>query len=177
MRLVYEVQRSDLELLLQHHYEHGAATAGLRTLTRFVLPGVVACAFTALGIVQRAWILPIVGIILGLMLRVILPRMMRWSIRASIARSLAQGHTTNTLGRHELEITDDGLVDHAADEEYLHPWDELTDVAEQGERAYIYLGLRQAYVISRRGVREGDYQGFVRNLQKRLTAPNEAAEA
>jgi hypothetical protein len=175
MRLVYEVQRSDLESLMHYHYEHAAATASLRALTQIVLPGVVAAAFSVLGIVQGAWILPVMGILLGLLLRAVLPRIMRWSIRASVARSLAQGTGASTLGRHELELSDDGLVDHAADLEYLHPWDELVDVVTLPDRAYIYLGPRQAYVIPQRGVREGDYQGFVRQLQKRLAAPSEEA--
>ncbi len=169
MRIVYNVSRADLEALMQHHYEHGAATAGLRTATQWVLPALVAGVMTVLGIVQGAWPLPIIGILLALMLRVVLPRTMQWSIRVSVARAIAQGGH-RALGRHELEITDDGLVDHADGEEYLHPWDELVDVVTLPERAFIYLGPRAAYVLSRQGVLEGDYQGFVRVLQKRLEA-------
>jgi hypothetical protein len=177
MRLVYEVQRSDVESLMQYHFAHGAATAGMRTLTSVVFPAVVAVAFTIMGVAQAAWILPVMGIVLGLVLRVVLPRIMRWSIRASVARSLAQGRIASTLGRHELVISDDGLVDRAAGEEYLHLWDELVDVVPLSDRAYVYLGPRQAYVIPQAGVREGDYQGFVRQLQKRLVASGEEAGA
>ena len=173
MRLVYEVQRADLETLLQYHYEHGNASAGMRALTRLVLPGLVAVAFSVVGVVQRAWILPVIGLVLALALRAALPRIMRFSVRASIARSLAQGATAGALGRHELELSDEGLVDRAAGQEYLHSWDELTSVDLLSDRALIYLGPRQAYVIPQRGVREGDYLGFVRRLQKRLEAPEE----
>ena len=169
MRIVYEVQRADLEALMLHHYEHGAATAGLRIATELVLPTLVAGGLTVLGIVQGAWPLPIIGILLALVLRVVLPRTMQWSIRVSVVRAIAQG-AGRAMGRHELEITEDGLVDHADGEAYLHPWDELIDVVALPERAYVYLGPREAYVLPRRGVLEGDYQGFVRNLEKRLEA-------
>lgn len=169
MRIVYEVGRADLEALMLHHYEHGAATAGLRAATQLVLPVLVAGGLTVLGVVQGAWPLPIIGILLALVLRAVLPRTMQWSIRVSVARAIAQSGG-RALGRHELEITDDGLVDHADAEEYLHTWEELVDVVALPERAYVYLGPREAYVLPRRGVLEGDYQGFVRGLEKRLEA-------
>jgi hypothetical protein len=168
MRIVYEVSRTDIEGLMLYHYQHGAATAALRTFAQYVLPAVVLGGFTVWGIVQGAWPLPVFGALLAIMLRALMPRTMAWSIRASVARILAQGGADRLLGRHTLEIREDGLVDCSDVENYVHPWDELVDVVTLPDRAYVYVGAREAYVIVRERVREGDYQGFVRNLQKRL---------
>ncbi|NLG27503.1 MAG: YcxB family protein [Chloroflexi bacterium] len=168
MRIAYDVTRADIEGLMLYHYQHGAATSALRTVTQLVLPAIAAGGLTVWGIVQGAWPLPILGLLLGLVLRLVMPRTMAWSIRASVARILAQGGSDRLLGRHALEIREDGLVDCADDEDYLHPWDELADVVALPDRAYVYVGAREAYVIARERVREGDYQGFVRNLEKRL---------
>ena len=166
MHIVYEVRRQDIEALLRYHHEYSQATAGARLLARRVLPLVVLGAFVVLGVASGLWVYAIMGLASALLLLAVLPRITRWNIQQAIARSLAQGSQLGMLGRHELSLTPTGLLERVGEDAYEYPWEAITQVVRLADRTIIYLGATQAYVLPQAGVVSGDYEGFVREVER-----------
>ena len=103
-----------------------------------------------------------------------------WSLHQWIAKFVAcikQGTNKGTLGEHELEIDDNGLVERTEVTETRQSWHGVERIVETDEHAFIYVSSMMAHVIPKHSVIAGDPNEFIARAKQLWLAANPNAEA
>ena len=78
-----------------------------------------------------------------------------------VLRLYQEGENKGTLGEHELELDDNGLVERTEVNESRLSWQGVERIAETDEHAFIYISSMMAHVIPKQSVTSGDVEAFM----------------
>ncbi|MEN6479423.1 MAG: YcxB family protein [Anaerolineales bacterium] len=168
MEIVYTDTVDDLVAFHLYYYDHDRGQRALQTLVSLI-PAIIVLVFVVLQSRQgRTPVMGLVGVAVAVLLTVGMRRFLRKRMAETARRAYAQGRAKRTLGRHQLKLTDEGLVEIAGKETYTTPWSAITQVAETADAVYIYCGRTAGMVIPRARVRQGDLAAFVEAVRAHL---------
>lgn len=74
--------------------------------------------------------------------------------------------TKSVICEHLLEITNDGMHEKTALNEWWGKWAAIQQITVERDMAFIYIGPLQAHIIPRSRVVEGDFDSFVATAQR-----------
>lgn len=77
----------------------------------------------------------------------------------------AEGLNRGLLGTHELELTEDGIIERSEVGEHKTTWQGIERIISTTEHTFVYVSALMAQVIPRNAVTEGDYDAFVDALR------------
>ena len=90
------------------------------------------------------------------------PRLEAQSAEKRIKQILGdEAKNKSSLGEHELELVQDGLVERTAAGEKKTKWLGIERIETSAAHTFVYSGAATAYVIPKSTVREGDYESFI----------------
>lgn len=92
-----------------------------------------------------------------------------------VRRLYKEGTNKGTLGQHELEIDDSGLVERTEVNETRHAWQGVERIVETDTHALIYISSMMAHVIPKRSVTVGDADAFIACAKQLWSAANPEA--
>lgn len=168
MELVYTDTVDDLVAFHLYHYDHDRGQRAMQTLVSLI-PAIIVLVFVLLESRQgHTPVMGLVGVGVAVVLAVVMRRFLRQRMAQTARRAYAQGRGRRTLGRHQLKLTDEGLVERAGKETYTTPWSAITQVVETADAVYIYCGRTAGMVIPRARVRQGDLVAFVEAVRAHL---------
>ncbi len=72
------------------------------------------------------------------------------------------------VGRHTMEISDQGLIERTDVNETLHKWPGVTRVLTLFGYLYIYVGDNNSFAIPRRGFAPGELENFETELRQHM---------
>lgn len=97
------------------------------------------------------------------------------SMDRQIRRLYKEGANKGVIGRHELEIDDDGLVERTEVNETRQSWRGVERIAETDEHAFIYISSMAAHVIPKHSMTVGDPDAFIDRAKELWCAENPEA--
>jgi hypothetical protein len=83
-----------------------------------------------------------------------------------VRRMYAEGSQKGTLGEHEMEVTEQGLVEWTDYNEMKSAWGAIQRIETTPSHTFIYVGPIMAYVIPHGAVTEGDLRAFLGELKR-----------
>lgn len=72
------------------------------------------------------------------------------------------------LCEHTLEVTDTGVIETTPVGQNITNWTGILRIVETPSHAFIYIGSNMAHVIPRARLLDGDMEGFIRELKRKL---------
>ena len=93
----------------------------------------------------------------------------RPNTRHTFRKLYEEGLPRGEVGPHELELTDDLLVDRTAYSERRTPLQDFQGVASDGDRTFLFIGPLTAYVIPHRAVPAVDLEAFIDAIRIRMS--------
>lgn len=93
-----------------------------------------------------------------------------------VRRLYKEGTNKGTLGQHELEIDDSGLVERTEVSESRQSWQGIERISETEKHTFIYISSMMAHVIPKHSVTTGDPDTFVARAKQLWLAANPDAE-
>jgi YcxB-like protein len=179
MRIVYENTLEDIAAFSRYHYDNSPAIRRLRLyLLGIALVAGALCSVAVLrllgGDTLATWLsATLAATIVGIML-VAVPK--RWSSwfwnsygRRYIARAYSEGRNRALFGRHELQFSEDGVSERTEVGELNLRWSAIERIQCTDDYTFIYVSAVSALVLPRARVTEGDYGGFIADLERRWT--------
>jgi hypothetical protein len=144
----YDNSLDDVLYLNLYHYQHSPAFRTKRAVFRFTIP-----AFAML-----AWLLIIYmnpsATLTGLPLLVVAvvwigfsPRLIQRNIRRHVAGMHTKGQVDNTLCRHRLSLTREGVVDKTDTGTARTPWKDVRKIVTTKGHVFIYTSPEMAHII------------------------------
>jgi hypothetical protein len=118
-----------------------------------------------------------VAIVFAGLFSVVFNYMLTASMDRQARRLYNEGTNKGTLGQHELEIDDNGLVERTEVNETRQSWNGVERIAETDERAFIYVSSMMAHVIPKKSLSAGDPDAFIARAKQLWIAANPDAEA
>jgi hypothetical protein len=121
------------------------------------------------------WVSCAVGTIGVTILYLLIPKQLRsklWNLCSDplVRKMYAEGKNKAALGRKEIELEDDALTIRSPVSETTLLLRAIERIASTDQYTFIYLSSVEAIVVNRSKVIEGDYDGFVAELDRRLEA-------
>jgi hypothetical protein len=97
----------------------------------------------------------------------------RRSIRKRLARFLNE-NTTGLIGRHELELSEDGLIGRSAANETKTAYSAIQKIVSTNDHTFVYISGMSGHIVPHRSIPNSQAIAFVSELHRR-TAPSAAA--
>lgn len=83
------------------------------------------------------------------------------------AKSLCEGNSSQgVLGLHEIEITNECLIEKTQDSENKIQWKSLSRIESTSDYTFAYIGENTAHIIPKGNIVDGDYTQFVSKLNE-----------
>ena len=170
MIVEYTLSPSDFVAYSLYHNAHTPAMRQSMRRLRFGVPALWLALFGrsvgAMGIVYFAiaflWVL-------------LVPSLIRSSVRRSAARWYERGIVNGQIGPHRVELTDTGFRDTTPVTDWHVAWAAVDRVAEDDERLYVYVGPHAAHVIPKTAL--GDRLDTFRDVIAQRSAQRQGAGA
>lgn len=97
--------------------------------------------------------------------------LLRWLLGDRLIRKQYAGDKNRGfLGRHELEIVEEGLKFRTAYSEGKFAWGMIERIASLPDYTFIYTGTASALIIPHARITEGNYSAFLQELGRRFKA-------
>jgi len=169
MKIEYDVTLDDLIHFNTHHFNHSPAMRRMVSNTRLILVVVVMTVMTVFSHETGKWqIFMPVGVVFSTIYAFRINYLMTKRVAKMAGKVLDKNASREMLGRHVLELHDDGVFVKGAFSEGKTLWSGLTEVAEDAGYVYIYIGPVKAHVIRRGGVVSGDIDAVVEVIRGRI---------
>lgn len=94
----------------------------------------------------------------------LLRRLIRWQVRLMYS----EGRNKGTLGEHEMEICEDGVIERSPYRETKTAWAAIERIEITPEYTFLYASSMSAYVIPHKSILAGDYRMFMAQLGQRF---------
>lgn len=167
MRLRYTLSLDDLVALNMYYSKRSPHMK--RTLALTYLLTVGFCFFALLLVVAylrtQRWFLAL----FNTLLYAFLVQYVLFGRKKRIRRLYAEGKNKGLIGPHELEITEQDLVERTQVGERHTQWSAIDGVSTTPGHTFIFLSALEAHVIPRTTILDGNYEDFVNEVKKRTT--------
>jgi hypothetical protein len=94
--------------------------------------------------------------------------------RKAGSETYAEGWNKTILCEHQLEVTDDGLIERNLFSESKIRWEAIERVERTETHSFVYVSAVSAHIIPHERILEGDCEAFVAQLQKRIGQDTES---
>ena len=166
MKIQYEVTLDDAVAALKHHLE----TSPLQkraTFWRWAFAAIGFGLFAVFGLLSLSF-RPLIWGVAWLVFYTAIVFVQRAGRDRRLRRIYDEGKNKCLLGRHELELTADGLAGRTAVSEGRVSWTGVERVVSTETHTFVYTGLGSALIIPQATVTAGDYRAFVTELRERF---------
>jgi len=167
MRIQYDNTLDDLIAFQEFHIAHSPMVQKSLALNRWASAFLVLLMLSLLGWSEQDWLLPAIGLVGAVITFFLTAQIQRRTMRSQLAKMYREGSNKGTLGPHELEIKDEGLVERSEFGEQKTTWQAVERIASTDKHTFLYVGSLMAHVIPHERVTEGDYQAFVHEAEQR----------
>ncbi|SDI09238.1 YcxB-like protein [Desulfosporosinus hippei DSM 8344] len=174
MNLKYELNKQDLIDFNIFHITYSKLSKRSFFLQRYIL----SLSFLILPFILRNfstipfeyWLT--VCILLYLYWVAFFPKRIRKIVTRKISRMLEQGKNQSVIGRHDLTLSNTGIVDLSENSEAKTQYTEIHDIVEDKEHIYIYVNANSAHIIPNRIFENLDKKNEVLALLKQKGKSN-----
>ena len=164
MVIQYSNTLQDLEEFTKYHY---ANSPNMKRTNLMLVVGVALVIFLFVG-AQHGFEYTQGRLVKALVISAILGGYFLLTSKKRIARSTrkmySEGQGKGLLCEHELEITDDHLLEKSESGETRTKFPMLYRISETDSYLFIYIGTLMAHVIPKNRITHGDYQEFIQAL-------------
>jgi hypothetical protein len=94
------------------------------------------------------------------------PDTVRQLRRQTTRRVLEERADSSMFGRHELNVSDEGLAGSAKDGTFQCPWSAIKRLERLQDRFFIYTSEHVAFIICKVRVVEGDFEAFQQAVEE-----------
>ena len=168
MKISYENTLEDAVAFNLYHFEHSPTFRRNQKILMCVLPIVLAVMFIPLAIARESPGVVVFALVFGCLWIWAFPFMQRRSIARSSRKLYGEGSNKGFVCRHDLELTDEFLVEKSDGGMSSRKISDLEKVVTDQTYTYIYVGSLSAHVVPHERVSEGNLQAFVEELRRRL---------
>jgi peroxiredoxin len=175
VKIRYEQTLDDLVAFNLFHSENSAAVRKWRKSLMAMLAAILVLSLIFFGVLFRSVVPAMVGVVPVAALLLLLPRRIRTVSIARLRQLLSEGANRSSLGLHEMMLSDGVLVDAHELREQRISFKGLERVVATTDYIFVYVNSASALVVSRAGVREGDFDE-VREALASLPCPFEYHE-
>jgi hypothetical protein len=163
MIVEYTLAPSDFVAYSLYHNAHNPATQKSMRRLRFGVPAI----WLAIGLFPLLFGRPlgameVVYLAIGFLWFLLLPSLIRSSVRRTAARWYERGIVNGQIGLHRVELTDTGFRDSTPVTDWHVAWAAVDRVADGGEHLFVYVGPHAAHVIPKAAL--GDRLDTFRNV-------------
>ena len=172
MNIHYELTEEDYINFNLYHIKHSKMGKRSLLLQRIVTPFlyiIVAYLFSMIGNLP---FLPlfITFFIVSALWVIFYPKYFYRLIARNAKKMIKEGKNDDLLGKHQLKMTEEGLVDTTANKETKVTWTGITAIQEDDGYFFLYNSSVSAYILPKR---ELDHVDVVRQyIQSRVTSKN-----
>jgi YcxB-like protein len=179
MIVKFEISLKDLVAFNRYHCANSPTIKRRKLFCMLLVPGLLIAA--ALFISPTEEVGRPVIVAGAVVLSVLYAVAFNYTFAASMDRNVRllykEGTNKGTIGQHELEIDDRGLVERTEAGESRVIWRAVERIAETEEYAFIYLSSVTAHVIPKQAVTGGDANAFIARARQLWVAASPDAEA
>ena len=133
-----------------------------------IIYGAVAMLYIIATRQHYIWIDISVFIITGLIYLVMIPYLVKGSIRRKVKDILSKQENQHVLDDAEIILADDGITDRDTHTESRYDWDAIVRLAETPDSYYLYTNSYHAIVIPKRSVSKEQESELTRLLSENL---------
>ena len=169
MHLRYDNGLDDCIAFQSYHLAHSPHWKRVTVMFRWGIAGLF-FVFAALRALSQSWVAVLVWCGVGVLWILMLPGFMLRSAKRNARKLYGEGTNKGWTGWHELEITDEGLVERTEASEQRTRWSAIERLGMTPDHMFVYVSALTAHVIPRASILEGNYESFVEGLKKKLSA-------
>lgn len=179
MIIRYENNIEDLVTWSRYYCDHSPIVRRARMRTMWTVPILfsLVCVFTPM-LLELSIEEKVGGGILAVLFSAYWPwvysRAYRRAIDRQIRKLYLEGSSSGILCEHELELTDDFLIERSPNGETRSKLQSIHKVITDGDYTYIYINSFSAHVVPQDGVSYGKYEAFIKRIRQ-VTAKEEDA--
>lgn len=170
MEITYQLSEADRIALVENNEKRSKT---FRKSRRRAVFGVIFCFGLAAVIFWLQFQNPVVPIMLGaaaVLCALVLPVTYRRNLRRVVKAAYAEGKNRAFFVRQTMRLEDDSLALESVAMSSRIKWEYIERVDVTDDYLFVYLSALSAYVAPAHGIIRGDYDYFVREVQKRWRA-------
>ncbi|MCP4405161.1 MAG: YcxB family protein [bacterium] len=161
MTLTFDVQMADIVAFNQYHFQHSPAVQrGRKRIMAGIIIGIVISMIYG-GVYEHSLVYVITSAILGIVLLYIASKITHYHSARSIQHIFKEGTNKTMLGRHTLNVTDEGLTEITEYTTTHIKWEGIERIVSTPDYTFVYLSAVTAAIIPRESILDGDYKPFI----------------
>jgi hypothetical protein len=168
VNICYENTIEDMVVFNRHHCNHSPQMRRILAWRMWGPPVYVLAGFSLVALFVGSISLFVCGVFGSVASLCIARPLLSWELDRYVRRLYAEGRNQTTLGRHELELTAETLVERTSCTEAAMRLEAIERVVTDEGYTFIYVSAMAAHVVPQHAVLEGDYEAFVAALRERL---------
>ena len=172
MKLAYTVALEDMVAFNDYHWQHSPFARRTRTKLAIYTPLSIVIVLGLMSLVIGSWIYLVMGVIVAAISAAITPSRFRKHMRRAAEKCYTEGQNKGLIGRHEIEITGDGISEKNPTGSNSTCWAGIERVEQNPTHGFIYVSSNAAHVIPIASVTEGDFQEFMQVMRARCDKNN-----
>lgn len=174
MKVIYEIELEDFFVFSDHLIK--TSTVMSRAIRKGqmwwasgpIVGGLVLSIFKRYSSEDTLMILAILSVAISLPMFFLYPYYFRYQNKKQITKLHDKGSYEGVLGRHEMTITDEHLIDHSTNNLSKIQWSSIVGVETLAAHTFVYTGDVTAYIIPHNKLSEGNVAQFVSALNEVL---------
>lgn len=174
--LKYTITIDDLIAFNMYHFENSPSMQREFHRSQRGIPGVIFILSLFQAILESKIQVLIHGLVVALLFYVFFTYSYYSSIKRNAKRMLREGSGKGIIGEHILERTDTEIVERTNFNEMKNNIASLERIGASSEHAFIYISSIHAHVIPRSSIIEGDFEGFLQELNRKVEATPQASD-
>lgn len=171
MNFTYHLSEESYVQFNMHHIENSKTVQTSLNLQRFGIPFlymIVAFILSYVSELSLAYLLTVFSI-LGVIWIIFYPRYFYRSVKKRTVKFIREGNNEGILGKHEMTLTEEGILDVAENRQTSCSWEGIQRVTEDDYNLYIYNTSMSAYILPKRELSQwNEIKGFVQNRFKKI---------
>ncbi|WP_235674879.1 MULTISPECIES: YcxB family protein [Bacillus cereus group] len=110
--------------------------------------------------------LPVIFLLAGVIWILFYPKYFYNHIKRNLEKMIREGSYSNLLGKHNLQITDEGIIETNSGGETKRNWKGIEKIEENEAYIFIYVGSMSANIVPKTAfARENSKSEFMKSLQ------------
>lgn len=170
VKITYENSLEDLVAFNRYHFAHSPTARRSRSFLLWLSPLCILLFLVPLALAERSLGLMAIALISATLCALVAPWILRTSMERQVRKLYSEGANKGTIGKHELELTEDELIERTSYGEQRTRLQAFERVITTSGYTFIYVSALMAHVIPQNAVLDGDYNCFVERIKQRLAA-------
>jgi hypothetical protein len=168
MRIKYHISIDDHVAFSQFHHKHSPTVRRTYLIAGVLLPVCLFAYSLLTGWYEGSWRTSIfVFVVAGLMTFWVFGGKRR-RLERQVRKLLGEGSNKATVGEHELELSENELVERGEYGESRFSLDVVVRLGFTADYTFIYTSAISGITLPKRAVVEGDYDAFITELKRKI---------